>query len=81
MAEVLDNHWMIRVIVTQPGNEPITDYVTCVIKDITSDTIPSEDRVVQTLKVARGYSKGTEFEVKGISAMLENEINKWPELF
>lgn len=77
---VLEDKWLIRVIVTEPGCEPATDYVHCTLKELKRELIPSSDRIINTLKKARGISDQADFEIKGISAMLESESGKWPEV-
>ena len=78
--KVLDNHWLIRVVVTEPGKESFTEYVSFIAEELKNELIPSNDQVIDTLKVSREYPKKTVFNIKGISAMLDIEIHKWPEV-
>lgn len=75
-----DPNYLIRVIVHEPEKAPLTHYVQCEIEgELKAGKIPSEDSVIEFLKKRQHYSNNTEFETKGISAMLEVELNKYPD--
>lgn len=67
MEKVVEDKWLIRVIVTEPDHEPVTEHVHCTLKELKRERIPSSDRIINTLKTICGYSDKAEFKIKGLA--------------
>lgn len=71
-----DGEWIIRVIVKEKDKEEVPQFVRCRVKD---GVIPSERKVIAYLAKREGYKDGTDYNIKGISAFIEEDAERFPE--
>ena len=72
-----DGDWIIRVIVKEKDKNEVPQFIRCRIKD---GIIPSEHKTIAYLAEREGYKEGTEYNIKGISAFLEEEAERFPDV-
>ena len=76
-TKIPDGEYLIRVIVREPKKARDTQYVRCKIKN---GVIPSETDTIKYLEKRQGYSEGTQYSIKGISVLLDEEFDKFPDV-
>ncbi|PTB97208.1 hypothetical protein C9994_03930 [Marivirga lumbricoides] len=72
-----DGDWIIRVIVKEKDKDEVPQFIRCRIKD---GVIPSKQKTITYLAKREGYKEGTEYTIKGISAFLEEEAERFPDV-
>ncbi len=61
-----DGDWIIRVIVKERDKDEVPKFIRCRIKN---GEIPSDQKTIAYLAEREGYQEGTEYNIKGISAL------------
>jgi hypothetical protein len=69
--------WIIRVIVKEKDKDEVSQFIRCRIED---GVIPSEKKTIAYLAKREGYKEGTEYNIKGISAFIEEEAERFPDV-
>ncbi|MFN7495560.1 MAG: hypothetical protein ACK5RG_21750 [Cyclobacteriaceae bacterium] len=72
-----DGYWIIRVIVKEKDKDEAQQFVRC---KINNGVIPSAEKTISYLAKREGYQDGTEYDIKGISAFLEDDIERFPDV-
>jgi hypothetical protein len=72
-----DGDWIIRVIVKERDKDEVPQFIRCRIKN---GIIPSEQETIAYLAKREGYPEGTKYIIKGISAFLEEDAERFPDV-
>lgn len=72
-----DGDWIIRVIVKEKDKEEIPQFVRCRIQN---GGIPSGQKTITYLAKREGYQEDTKYNIKGISAFLDEEAERFPDV-
>ena len=72
-----DGDWIIRIIVKEKGNEEIPQFVRFRLKN---GILPSREKVIAYLAKRERYQEGTEYNIKGISAFLDEDAERFPDI-
>lgn len=72
-----DGDWIIRVIVKEKDKIETPQFIRCRIKN---GVIPSDKETIAYLAKREGYQEGTEYHIKGISAFLEEDAERFPDV-
>ena len=68
--------WIIRVIVKEKDKDEVQQFIRCKVKN---GVIPSDQKVIDYLAKREGYQKGTKYSIKGISAFLKEDAERFPD--
>jgi hypothetical protein len=72
-----DSDWIIRVIVKEKGKDEVPQFIRYRAKN---GITPSEQKTIAYLAKREGYKEGTEYRIKGYSAFLEEEAERFPDV-
>ena len=72
-----DGEYIIRVIVKENGKDEDPQFIRCRIKN---GVIPSEQKTLDYLAKREGYPEGTKYNIKGLSAFLEEDAARFPDI-
>ena len=75
--ELSNDDYIIRIIVKEIGKEEVPQFIRCRIVD---NSIPSRDKIINYLVKREGYEEGTNYNITGFSAFLEEEAERFPDI-